>query len=61
MRFYVFINSSSLFEESPQSCQFKDGFELFVLPGHVMLARLNEDFPLTECSKILVSTFFLTF
>lgn len=33
---------------------FKQGFELLVLPGHVMLARLNDDFPLLECSAILV-------
>ena len=31
-----------------------DGFELCVLPGHVMLARLNEDFQLSQCSTILV-------
>lgn len=33
---------------------FKDGFELCVLPGHVMLCKLNDDFPLMECSAILV-------
>ena len=36
---------------------FKQGFELLVLPGHVMLARLNDDFPLLQCSEILVSTY----
>ena len=35
---------------------FKEGFELCVLPNHVMLARLNDDFPLMECSDILVSS-----
>ena len=40
---------------------FKEGFELCVLPGHVMLARLNDDFPLSECSEILVRMIFLSF
>jgi hypothetical protein len=35
---------------------FKEGFLLCVLPGHVMLARLNEEYPLQECSQILVRT-----
>ena len=35
---------------------FKTGFELCVLPGHVMLARLNDNFLLTDCSKVLVRT-----
>lgn len=38
---------------------FKEGFELCVLPNHVMLARLNDGFPLTECSNILVSSILL--
>lgn len=40
---------------SEKSLSFKGGFELCVLPGHVMLARLNDDFPIAECSNILVS------
>jgi hypothetical protein len=40
--------------EPPIVCSFKEGFQLCVLPGHVMLARLNEDRPLADCSNILV-------
>lgn len=44
--------------EPPVVCSFKEGFQLCVLPGHVMLARLNEDRPLADCSNILVRNLF---
>ena len=53
-----FITYSTPQLDTRTDSPFKDGFELCVLPGHVMLAKLNDDIPLTVCSSILVRTFY---
>ena len=60
---YVAYNGSETHVplEPPVVCSFKEGFQLCVLPGHVMLARLNEDRPLADCSNILVRDLFFNY
>lgn len=60
---YVDYNDSETHvpSEPPVVCSFKEGFQLCVLPGHVMLARLNEDRPLADCSNILVRKLFFNY
>jgi ACT domain len=49
------IDNDAITELSVSQHQFKDGFILRVIPSQVMLARLNDDFTLRQCSDILVS------
>lgn len=47
-------DGDAMTELSVSQHQFKEGFILRVIPGQVMLARLNDDFSLRQCSDVLV-------
>jgi hypothetical protein len=51
------IDNDAITDLSESQHRFKDGFILRVIPGQVILARLNDDFTLRRCSDVLVSNF----